>query len=295
MQRLALLLVVTGAGVAVADPTPGQPSTDADYTTAMAAFDAGDYKTAYAELSKDYESTKRAELLFDLARTEKRLTWYRAAIHTFAHYLKEAGDQVTQERHDAVIAEIVEIHKIAAEVIVTVEGGPAELTVDGRPEDPAPLDGPLLLAEGTHTVVATRGKARDEKQIDVKALEQAELRLIPFALETNGVLTVRTVPDGASLSVDDEPRGHAPWSGSLDNGKHSVIVSAPSFITAQRDVAITAGDKQDLMVKLDPLPRAQSHWYKKWYVYAGAAVVIGAIVGTALALQKNDDLIIDYH
>src|SRR5579884_3380970 len=118
MHRIALVLVVTAASVAAADPIPdAPPAADADYTAAMAAFDAGDYKTAYAGLSRDYERTKRYELLFDLARTEKRLTWYRAAIHTFARYLKEGGDQVPQDRHDAVIAEIVEIHKLAGEVL----------------------------------------------------------------------------------------------------------------------------------------------------------------------------------
>jgi hypothetical protein len=296
MLRLALALVAVTATVAVADPDTAAPAApaDPDYAAAMTAFDAGDYATAYAGLTKDYDHTKQYELLFDIARTEKRLAWYRAAIHTFSRYLKEGGDRVAQDRHDATIEEIVEIHKVAAEVTLEVEGGPAELTVDGHPEDPAPLDGPLLLSAGKHTVVATRGRARDEKHIEVKALEKTWLRLIPFALDTPGVLTVRTVPDGASLTVDDEPRGHAPWSGPLENGPHKVIASAVDYVASQRDVVMTNGDKQSLTLELHPV-HVVKHWYKHWYVYAGAVVVVGAVVGTVLALQKNDDLIIYYH
>jgi hypothetical protein len=308
MLRTAVALAALAvSAVATADPAPA-PSpppapapapaddVDRDHATAMAAFDAGDFQAAYDQLTRVYETSHRYDLLFDIARSEKHLGRFRAAIKTFGRYLKEGGAQVTKEQHEAAIAEIVDIHKSAAEVMVTVEGGPATLEVDGHPEDPAPLDGPLLLTPGHHHVVATRGAARDEKEFDVVLGEIGRLRLIPFALDTKPTLTVRTDPDGASLTVDDEPRGYAPWSGMLEAGIHKVIASKSSYIMKEQDVTLVNGQKLDLPITLVHAPVTPPRWYQHWYVYAGAAVVVGAIAGvTTYALTRNDDLTITYH
>jgi hypothetical protein len=279
-----------------AAPSPGSDAAENDYTAAMLAFDAGHYQVAYAGLTKAYERSHRADILFDIARAEKRLGWNNAAIHTFQRFTKEGGATVSKERHAEVIAELVEIHKTVGELTLQVEGGSAAVTVDGHPEGNAPLPEPLLLSPGTHTIVAARGDARDEKTIQIHSLQQAELRLIPFRLDVPGVLTIRTNPDGADLSVDDEPRGHAPWSGSVDEKPHHITASLPDYLTAEKDITVATGKRQDITIDLVHMPVSAPHWYKHWYVIAGAIVIAGTAAAIAgYEATKNDDITILYH
>jgi hypothetical protein len=307
-------MVVAGATArgAAADPAPPAPPAPPDQpqqppapppddaaaaaahlTAGTAAYDAQDWDTAARELQAAYDASHDAMLLFQIATAEQHLNHSREAIRAFARYLREGGDRVPADRREVAIAAINDLRTLVGEVTIVVDGGPAQIEVDGHVEGQAPLDHPLVLAKGAHHVLVTRGPAKAERDIQVKGGDKLGIELIPIELP-DGQLTVHTKPDGAELVVDKDPRGPAPWQGTLVVGPHKLTATMIDFRPVEQTVTIAGGDKQEITLQLTALPK-QTHWYAHWYVPVAAALVVGSVALTVHELSRNDDLVIEFH
>jgi PEGA domain len=60
---------------------------------------------------------------------------------------------------------------------------------------------------------------------------------------------IRSIPGGASVSIDDKPAGNAPYTASLRGGVHHVIVEQNGLVQEQ-DVTVEFGEPQDITLKL---------------------------------------------
>ena len=102
----------------------------------------------------------------------------------------------------------------------------------------------------------------------------AELKLRP------GKLTVRSAPAGANVTIDGNPHGVAPYTGSFRGGGHRVVVDN-GRAHEERDVTIEYGEPLDVQLTLDASP-----------VVRGAGEVSGVLDVRGLpigALVKIDD------
>ena len=86
---------------------------------------------------------------------------------------------------------------------------------------------------------------------------RAGIAALAAALAKKGVqqVTVLSSPDGATVAVDDQPVGVAPWTGELAPGKHHLLLTRRGYVDAERDIELQAGEPLDVTVRLEQQPR----------------------------------------
>lgn len=191
-----------------------------------------------------------------------------------------------------------------------VEG--AQVTVDGKAWGLAPIKARTVRA-GAHRIHVTRpGFAAFSRRVVVRSGDRA--KVAATLRPTSAILTVRSTPPGAEVSLDDEPLGETPVEQkAVRPGSHELRVHAPGFMDDVARLTLRLGQDSVLERTLEPVPppqtdrpvqvslaprtapeagplptetytevEAPSPWYKRWYVWAGAgAVVAAAAVGIA--------------
>jgi hypothetical protein len=289
---------------------PALARADQDRKTeeAMARFDRGvvlyqgnNFTAALAEFEAAYRLTPRYPMLFNIGVTQKRLFRYGEAVRSLRRYLDEGGANVPPERRAQVEEELALIRAVVAEVTVRVDGAPADIDVDSRAVGKTPLDGPLLLAAGPHTVGARRsGDEPAEKKIQVVSGERLEvvLELHPLAVvPTTARLTIATQPPGAELTIDGRFAGREPWSGTLGPGGHQVRAELKGYVNTHSEVVLSAGQERTLTLELQlvPPPQKRVPVYKRWWLWTIVGVVaagaVAAGVGGYFATRPQPDIV----
>lgn len=187
---------------------------------------------------------------------------------------------------------------------LTLRASPAgaEVYIDGQIVGRAPIDLPIPVAPGEHTLKVT--KPGYAPYLDVfsvrgrKAPPRIEVELVPV----QGVLRVATGIAGAHVSVDGRYLGDTPFEGEIDVGRHLVTIAMPGFRDETRSVAAIAGQEMNLELALVPAPIAPStsdgrgiRWYERgwfWGAVTAAAVVVagGAVTAAVVANQSSGPL-----
>lgn len=196
---------------------------------------------------------------------------------------------------------------LSVEIPGNVEG--AQVSVDGKPWGQAPI-ARHAVTPGAHQVSVTRpGFAPFSKRVVVRMGDRA--RVSAELQAVSGVLTVRSEPPGAQVSLDGAPLGVTPLAQrAVKPGSYELRLHAPGFMDDVARIELRAG--RDVVVErtLIPVPRSDrpvqvslapagsaaepmpevaedeveppTPWFKRWYVWAGAgAVVAAAAVGLA--------------
>lgn len=170
-------------------------------------------------------------------------------------------------------------------IFSTTDGATVE--IDGKKVGTVPLDEPLPIAAGQHTVRMTlRGWTEYVDTFMVQAGEETELEidLIPAA----GVVRIETARPGATVTIDGRAVGVTPFDQDVPLGKVVISVSRPGFVEQLREVQILAGKTYDLKIILVPSPTAAPPGGRvtgKWWFWTavGAAVLGGATLVAVLA------------
>ena len=163
----------------------------------------------------------------------------------------------------------------------------AEVFIDGQKVGEVPLEAPLPVAPGEHTIKVTRpGFAPyiDVFKAERKKPARVEVELVPVA----GVLKLRTNVEAARVYVDGKFVGEAPLTTEVAVGSRAVQVSKGGYKDFFQSVAAVAGQEVSLEVQLDELPVGVNpykpaappppKWYEKWWVWTVGAVGVAAVV-----------------
>lgn len=188
----------------------------------------------------------------------------------------------------------------------------ADVFIDGDLVGKTPLNEPLPMVAGEHTVrVARLGFAPYIDVFKVKPGQTAKLdvELVPVA----GVLVIVTpagMPDPPGLPpgtpapaprifVDEKYVGQAPLEHEIPAGNHSVRIERPGFVPETFQVTAVAGksiQREPALVALPPdqnpyLTKPKTKWYQKWWVWTigavGVAAIATAIIVPVVLSQRN--------
>lgn len=187
------------------------------------------------------------------------------------------------------------------QLIVACATPGASVFVDGEMIGQSPIDLPVPVTSGDHSIKVTRpGYA---PFIDVFSTRgRAELRLDVELVPVAGVLHVTSNVPGARVLLDGRYVGDAPLEVEADVGARAVQVSKGGYHDFFQNVMAVAGQELNLDVKLEelpaglnpykPLPPPPPRWYQKGWVWgviaAGAVVAAGATVGIVLGTRPYD-------
>ena len=252
-------------------------------------FEVGDYPAALAEFEAAYRLVPRYEILFNIGVTQKKLFRWGESVRTFQKYLAEGGKKVSSERRREVDRELGDIRSLVAEVTVKVEGGEAEVFLDGQSAGKTPIKSNLLVSPGRHSVRATRPDFDPvEQTIEVISGVHLSITLAPkihYQAPTIATLEIETLPTGASLSIDAKDVGKAPKRAVLEPGGHTLIADLKGYEKSRAEVFLTAGQTRPVRLELTALPE-EVPWYRHWYVWTIVGVVAaGGAAGTFYATR----------
>jgi len=104
-----------------------------------------------------------------------------------------------------------------------------------------------------------------------------------------GQLQVLANQDEALVHVDNVEVGPTPIElyPKIPIGRHRVQVKKPGFLLYDQDVVINHRETTLLQVELVDEDSLKP-WYKKWWVWTGAAALVGGAVTTAVLLQSEE-------
>lgn len=164
----------------------------------------------------------------------------------------------------------------------------ATILLDGEPIGEVPMLEAIPLKPGSYSIKLTKaGHADyiDTFKVEARKRTLLEIDLLPVA----GILRFDSQPSGAVVVVDGRQLGETPYQGELKPGVRVVELRLTGYSVYRRELTVEAGAHYPLAADLVPLPEAideETPWYGHWWVWAGAAVVVGGV--TAALLLRDD-------
>jgi hypothetical protein len=177
----------------------------------------------------------------------------------------------------------------------------ADVLIDGEPVGQAPIDLPVPVTNGNHTIRVT--KPGFAPYIDVfKAVPGRPVKLSVELIPVAGVLRVNSPLKEVRVTVDGKYVGDAPVAVELEPGPHTVLVGKVCHKEVSQKVVAIAGEDVPIEGNLEVLPDAINpcvvkplpppKWYQKrwvWGVIAGGAVAVGGGVTAAVIVPPLTD------
>ena len=145
-------------------------------------FEAGKYDQAYVAFVAAWALKKHPQIAANLADCEMKLGKYRDAAEHFAFVVRDPSNEAKPDLKRTAQQRLTEAQ--AKVGTLTLSGSPtgAEVLLDGKAVGTAPLDGPIFVEPGHHTIEALRaGAAGARATVDVGA---GEARDVVLAEET---------------------------------------------------------------------------------------------------------------
>lgn len=188
-----IVVVCAGAPASAAPPAAGTSGAAAGAPAAGSAageeastrfkrglqlFDEGDYTLALVEFERAYQLAPNYRALYNIALVDMQLGRYADAARTFEQYLHDGGTSIPPTRRAEVTKTLGELKYRTATLDLSLNVPSAEVTLDGKPVDPARLRGPMVIDAGEHTVRATApGFLASDKTVTLAGGDKASVRL----------------------------------------------------------------------------------------------------------------------
>jgi hypothetical protein len=115
-------------------------------------YNAGDYKLSLIEFRRSYENSKNYRILYNIGQVNQQLGNYTNALAALEGYLREAGEDVAEERKSEVLASILTLRSRVAHVRIVSNVDTPEVLVDGFPVDMKNTGGDVALDPGDHRI-----------------------------------------------------------------------------------------------------------------------------------------------
>jgi hypothetical protein len=169
---LSLLICVTSSSLisraAVAQDDATVEAARARFKEGVEYFDNKEYERARLAFVQAYALKAHPAVLLNLAQSELRSGHEADAAAHFSRYLREHGE-ATEEQRAAARDGLEQAKTVVGVVTLTVDESGAEVLVDGVAAGRTPLDDPLYLSPGEHTIVAQKGSETVKSTLIVEA------------------------------------------------------------------------------------------------------------------------------
>lgn len=236
IRALVMASMMCAASMSTAYPIYAQSVAEDPLTTMARArfkegvefYDKGRYELARASFMQAYALKKHPAVLLNLAWSSLKSGHALDALRNFKQFLSEATDVTDKARADANDGERQALSELGRIDIVTTAG--SKVVVDGSESGITPLEGPVLVEPGAHTVTVRRTDGSSEsRSVSVLAGETAVLR------SENGTAPASLVPSASTMPAAPETPSTAgsgiphstPSSGARPLAEPSRLTAAP--------------------------------------------------------------------
>ena len=258
------------------------------YSAAELLFNNGDLLGAERKYRQAYDLSKDPRLLFNMAIAEKGLHAYARMREHLEQFKHEEGAAITADDKQAVDAALAAIRNLIGTVTITVDVPGAVITLDDQPVGHAPLDGPLTVDLGDHTIgVESPDFDPVKKAVTIEGGASASLDITLVRTVHSGQLVVVAEPDGATIDVDGAAVYKGRFDGPLTAESHQVRVTAPGRVPYSANVELRERETRTLQVSLV----AEGHAALWPWIVGGVAVAAGAAVGGYFLFKPHDQTV----
>jgi tetratricopeptide (TPR) repeat protein len=114
------------------------------------------------------------------------------------------------------------------------------------------------MSDAPNALAAYRDYLRRAPAVENGAATSLRVAELELVLQREGVqqVSVITTPPGATVQIDEVPRGVSPWTGELPPGEHRIVLQAPGHADAKQVFELPARHAIDLLYDLERLPAA---------------------------------------
>ncbi|MCA9537273.1 MAG: PEGA domain-containing protein [Myxococcales bacterium] len=245
---LALFVALAGLPVA-AHASDAREQARASFMKGREAYAAGRFADALAAFEEANALQPHPLMLFNIAQVYEAMEDLASAVATYERYLASKPADA-----DAVRTKIGELNGVLAGwptvQVVTAPAG-AEVRV-GKAENPSRGRTPLTLRlppTRQTLIFELAGHRTVERNVQFDPGTDTPLAVaLPPILP---VLSLRTTPAGAQVSIDGKPAGATPLEKGLIVGRHQVRITLDGFEPVEREVVLDATHTEQA-----PLPLA---------------------------------------
>lgn len=244
--------------------TPAHAETDArtHYEQAQKLYETGRYNEAIGEFEKAYALKPHPNVLYNIGQSYERLLNYEKSVTYFEKYLAEAP--ASAEFRKIVENRLTVLRGLPARISITTipENVAARLTLQGSAADgssgrtySARTPTTFSIPAGNYDIYLDEPGWRPEKHPVTAALGQPYF--YQYRLDRlDAPVTILTRPKGARIFVDNRMVGETPFSGTIEAGKHRLLLEHPNYPWYRRDLIVRPNEPERLEIKLQSPERS---------------------------------------
>lgn len=258
LRSLVLMLFLGLTPLAALAQDDARAQAAVHFDRGIAFFNESRYDAALAELGRAHELAPAPATLYNLARVHAALGHAVEATAAYRAYLAEPG--VSAERRAVVQAAMEEQQTRIGQLVLECDVAGATLSVDGVDVEVTPLERPLPLSAGSHSVeVRAPGHETVRRAVSIAGQSTARLdiSLREVVVPRGNLRVVTSVPEVA-IQVDGNPVGMTPLPSTvvLRRGVHAVSARRPGYQPEERQVQIEEGSATELSFTMRRAPHA---------------------------------------
>jgi len=262
-RRLALVFaaLLLAAPASAQEEDPRQQAA-AHFDRGLAFYEEGRFDAALAELARAYELAPAHQTLYNLARVHAALGHAVEATRAYERYLREAEGEIGARRRREAEQALEEQRARIGHLMVRVDVAGATIAVDGVDVATTPLNVPIPLSAGAHTIeVHAPGREAVRRAVAIAGQTEETLELtLREEVIPRGNLRIETSVPEVRITVDDESVGVTPLASTLPlrAGSHVVVAARPGYQREERRVRVDEGAEVELRIEMrrapDPAP-----------------------------------------
>ncbi len=291
---VAVVVAVVAAGVPARSSeqsveTPQAESAKAHYDKAQQLYATGNYDEAIAEYQEAYRLKPHPNVLYNIAQAYERLLDYAQSVVWFERYLAEAPK-------DAVERPIVEnrlriLRNLPARISVTTipEHVHAALVDAGGRRREADTPATFKVPAGAYTIELAQPGWETEAH-DV-AVELGQPYFYQYRLKrSTAQVSIFTRPRGARVFIDERLVGETPFAGTLDVGRHKLLLEHRDYPWHREDLDVQAGAPIQREITLTrPIRSGRTELVIASMVFGGTAgpLLVASILGPCAATDTS--------
>jgi len=294
-RPLAVLLTLAAVSLArgnamaqTSTPTAAAPADD-EAAKAKARGDslmlAGQPAEALSAYAESYALRKDPALLFNRGRAYEALGDYPAALEQLEAFEKDATPEL-RARVPGLPKLLGDIRRRVSTVTILCDVDGAQVRVRDRSVGTTPLTTLRLAAGAAVLEISKEGFFSQTRTLDLPGggLAQVDVKLV--SKTTSALVTITSPVKAARIRLNGEVRGATPLDVVLPAGSYRLDADKAGFEPVQTNVVVGAGDRKTVDVPMDRSFSLASQW---WFWTALGVVVVGAGVGTYVALTTEKD------
>ncbi|HWA70816.1 MAG TPA: PEGA domain-containing protein [Polyangiaceae bacterium] len=259
-----------------AAPTPEAIKEAAErYQRGLSIYAEGEYLLALVEFERAYQLAPNYRVLYNIGQVRIQLARYAKALEALQEYLKQGGDEIANERREAVMNDLKMLGERTAKLRLTINEPGADISIDGVLVGTAPLAEPIVVDAGEHTVEVRKGGFYDKSSfVTVAGREEAEVKVDLVKMPPSAVVERHT-----DRYVEQKPDRSLMWIGWTATGTLAVGAGVVGYlgVTKANDLESMRTDYGVSKNKLDETKNSARTLFMVSDIMGAAAVVAGGV------------------